>query len=615
MADTADTSPGETIAGYEIVELLGRGGMGEVYRAFDPRLERPVALKVLSPRLAEDEAFRERLLRESRLAAAIDHPNVVPVYDAGDADGTLFIAMRYVDGTDLRGLLLADGPLAPERAIAIAAQLAGALDAAHARGLVHRDVKPSNVLVDHGEGREHCYLADFGLSQSAARGAATDGELLGTVDYVAPEQIRGDSVDGRADEYAFGCLLYETLTGERPFAGSSDIATIYAHLEEEPPPASVRRPELPEAVDAVLARAMAKDPEQRYGTCTELVEEARLALGVAAPPSGHRRFAGIAAVLAIVAAAAVALALAVVLRDDASPAPPAGGSLVRIDAGSRAVAGRLPVAATPSHVLVAGDQLWFAADGALWRMRTHTASPVHVDTVGPVHGLAALGDTVFVAREGKGLLEGVVVPYGSDGFRGDGIALTACSLGGAPSVGLWASDCQGVHRLVSSPGRVRLARNVPIPQPFPATSATTRWCLCDIAAGAGTLWVLGDPGDARVWRITPSGKIAATIELPVVPRSIAFAAGSAWITGPLDDVVLQVDAKTNRVVRRIGVGRGAAGIVSGAGAVWAASQLDGTVSRIDPATGRVTDRIRVTGRPTELAFGDGSVWVTVDERS
>ena len=167
MSDTQDTSA-PIVAGYTVERLIGRGGMGQVFQAFDPRLERPVALKVLSPELADDEAFRERLLRESRLAASLDHPNVVPVYDAGEADGTLFIAMRYVDGTDLRRLLGSEGALPAERAIAVTGQVAAALDAAHARGLVHRDVKPSNVLIDHADGREHCYLADFGLTQSVA---------------------------------------------------------------------------------------------------------------------------------------------------------------------------------------------------------------------------------------------------------------------------------------------------------------------------------------------------------------------------------------------------------------------------------------------------------------
>jgi serine/threonine protein kinase len=230
------------LSAYQVEELIGRGGMGEVYLARDPRLDRPVALKVLGADLAGDERFRERLLRESRLAAGLDHPNVVPIYEAGEAEGRLFIAMRYVDGTDLRALLRRHGALPPERALALAGQVAGALDAAHARGLVHRDVKPSNVLVDDPGGRDHCYLADFGLTQSASDRGPADGSLMGTLDYVAPEQIRGDPIDGRADQYAFACLLFECLTGSLPFRRDSEVATIFAHLEEPPPAASDHRP-------------------------------------------------------------------------------------------------------------------------------------------------------------------------------------------------------------------------------------------------------------------------------------------------------------------------------------------------------------------------------------
>ena len=199
---------------------------------------------MLGADLAGDERFRERLLRESRLAAGLDHPNVVPIYEAGEAEGRLFIAMRYVDGTDLRALLRRHGALAPERALALAGQVAGALDAAHARGLVHRDVKPSNVLVDDPGGRDHCYLADFGLTQSASDRGPADGSLMGTLDYVAPEQIRGDPIDGRADQYALACLLFECLTGTLPFRRDSEMATIFAHLEE-PPPAAERPPARP----------------------------------------------------------------------------------------------------------------------------------------------------------------------------------------------------------------------------------------------------------------------------------------------------------------------------------------------------------------------------------
>ena len=207
MAVGRHITTGDVVAGYEVDALVGRGGMGEVYRAVDTRLERPVALKLLNERLSDDEAFRYRMLRESRLAASLDHPNVVPIFEAGEADGRLFIAMRYVDGTDLRALLRREGTLEPERAVTIAAQVADALDAAHAKGLVHRDVKPSNVLLDQQGGREHAYLADFGLTQSVAEVGPTDGHLMGSVDYVAPEQIRGDQVDGRADVYSLGCLL------------------------------------------------------------------------------------------------------------------------------------------------------------------------------------------------------------------------------------------------------------------------------------------------------------------------------------------------------------------------------------------------------------------------
>ena len=226
---------GSELAGYRVEALRGRGGMGEVYRALDLRLGRPVALKVLAPGLADDERFRDRMLRESRLAASLDHPNVIPVYEAGEAGGRLFIAMRWVEGTDLKALLRRSGALEPARAIALAAQIADALDAAHRGGLVHRDVKPSNVLVDEQGGREHCYLADFGLTQSASDHGPTDGQFMGSVDYVAPEQIRGDEVDGRADQYALACLLFELLTGTLPYRSGSGTATMFAHLDEPAP--------------------------------------------------------------------------------------------------------------------------------------------------------------------------------------------------------------------------------------------------------------------------------------------------------------------------------------------------------------------------------------------
>ena len=270
------------------------------------RLARPVALKLLRLELCADERFRERMLRESRLAAALDHPNVIPIYEAGEADGRLFIAMRYVDGADLRTLLRREGRLDPARAVRIAAQVADALDAAHERGLVHRDVKASNVLVDHPGQREHCYLADFGLTQSASDTGPTDGQFMGTVDYVAPEQIRGDDLDGRADQYALGCLLFELLTGTLPFMPGSEVAAVFAHLQEPPPRATARNAELPAAVDGVLQRALAKDPAERYDGCRAFVDAAAAALGVAAHDGSARRLRGAVAAAALVVVAAVA---------------------------------------------------------------------------------------------------------------------------------------------------------------------------------------------------------------------------------------------------------------------------------------------------------------------
>ena len=277
-----DPRVGTELAGYRIDALLGWGGMSVVYLAVDLRLKRRVALKLLAAGLAEDTSFRDRFIRESELAASIDHPNITPIYEAGTSGDLLFIAMRYVEGCDLRERLHR-GRLDPADAIGILAQVASALDAAHARGLVHRDVKPSNVLLDTGarpDGSDHVYLADFGLTKriSDEPGVGDQGQLMGTIDYVAPEQIAGEEIDGRADVYSLGCVLYECLVGQPPFRSDSDLAAVFSHLEAEPPAPSERRPDLPAALDAVIARALAKDPEQRYPSCRELT---RVALGVA----------------------------------------------------------------------------------------------------------------------------------------------------------------------------------------------------------------------------------------------------------------------------------------------------------------------------------------------
>ena len=339
MPASGDSRIGTELAGYRLEALLGRGGMGVVYRAHDLALDRNVALKILSPDLAEDERFRERFLTESRLAAAIDHQNIIPIYDAGEVAGELYIAMRYVDGSDLKKVL-ADGALPAERAVAILSQVAGALDAAHERGLVHRDVKPSNVLLDD---RGHVYLADFGLSRrlgepGAALGAA---QSLGTIDYVAPEQIRGGEIDGRADLYSLGCLLYECVTGKPPYARSTDSAVLFAHLEEEPP--------APPGLEDVMRRALAKEPDDRFETGHEFVEAARKALGIAEPNRSRWPIAAAAVGVALIGAVLAGFFLT---RSEGGgvAAVPGADSLVRIDPKSNKVAKTIPVGRGASGV-------------------------------------------------------------------------------------------------------------------------------------------------------------------------------------------------------------------------------------------------------------------------
>jgi hypothetical protein len=267
------TAPGRRIAGYQIEEELGRGGMAIVYRARDINLGRIVALKILAPQLASDDSFRQRFIQESRAAAAVDHPHIIPVFEAGKADGELFIAMRYVSTGDVRSLLDASGALPVARAAGIVAQVASALDAAHAHGLVHRDVKPANMLLaESADGSsDHVYLSDFGLSKQslAPTGLTATGQFLGTLDYIAPEQIEGRPVDGRADLYALACATVEMLTGVPPFRRAENVALMYAQLSEPPPLLRERRPELPAAIDQVMGKALAKSPDDRYADCMD----------------------------------------------------------------------------------------------------------------------------------------------------------------------------------------------------------------------------------------------------------------------------------------------------------------------------------------------------------
>jgi serine/threonine-protein kinase len=304
------------IGGYRIVEPIGQGGTSVVYRAEHIRLGRTAALKLLTPRLGEAD-FRDRFLRESKLAASLDHPNIVPVYDAGEEGDVLFIAMACVDGSDLKALLVNEGRLPLRRALRIVSQIASALDAAHARGLVHRDVKPANILVAHDD---RALLSDFGVVKELTSGGATrTGSFIGTIEYCSPEQIEGRDVDPRADVYALACVFYECVVGTSPFHRSSDVAILNAHLHAAPPRLSKAAPDLPPDLEVVLSKALSKSPLDRYASCGEFVAAVRAA--VAERRVHHRRLALSLAVLvaAGLIGAAIAVALSAVLRHEPAP--------------------------------------------------------------------------------------------------------------------------------------------------------------------------------------------------------------------------------------------------------------------------------------------------------
>jgi predicted Ser/Thr protein kinase len=326
-----EVSPGTTFAGFRVESLAGRGAMAAVYRARDDEHEGVVALKLLD---AADERFRERFLRESQLASGLEHPNVVRTLSAGEEDGRLYLAMEYIDGLDLRQLLRRDGRLEPERAVGIVEQAAAALDAAHKRGLVHRDVKPGNILIREDEDGDHAYVCDFGLARHVSSVSSLTGDrgFVGTIDYVSPEQIEGTPVEARADVYSLGCVLYECLTGVRPYDRDSELAVVFAHLNESPPKATDVRPELPAAFDDVFATALAKSRDERYSSCGELAAAARAALRgrVIARRNPRRRMIALAGAVAVAAGGVTAG----ILLTQSSTKPPTTVSATRIAGAS-----------------------------------------------------------------------------------------------------------------------------------------------------------------------------------------------------------------------------------------------------------------------------------------
>jgi len=584
---------GSSVLGYQVEALVGRGGMGVVYRVFDPALHRHVALKLIAPDLALDEEFRERFLQESRAVAALEHPNVVPVYSAGQLEDTMYLAMRFVEGSDLRQVLV-DGPLPPERAIDICAQVAAALDAAHERGLVHRDVKPSNILVGDGD---HVYMGDFGLSRRLDADGPSPGRSLGTIAYVAPEQIRGEQVDRRADCYSLACVLYECLAGRPPFDGRSDAAVLFAHLESEPPTLS--------ELETVLATGLAKAPEDRYPTCTAMVEEARSALGLA-PRRRLWPVIGLAAAIVVAIVAGVALAA----HRSSVAAPDPGGRLAAIDARSGSVGHERRLGDQPNSVAAGGGQVWMTTAGdapALWKVDLATghadqktlganASPRNVVVAGR-YAWVGVGGEVQRFDRASGDLTVVKTPGDSDYL-------------GADSNRVWVAGDR-VYRLRShSEFAATPQLMASISDPANVNDVRGRWSMNGIAAGPDGVWMVGDASDQRLWQVHGAPRLPP-VELGFPPSGVADGDGAVWVTDQLGDRLARIDPGTGHITKFIRVGQEPMAVVATPSGVWVANAIDDTVWRIDPRTDKVM-KVHVGFSPTALAVDGNRIWVVGD---
>jgi DNA-binding beta-propeller fold protein YncE len=611
-------STGSILGDFRVEDEVGRGGMGVVYRAVQVSLGRPVALKVIAGTLADNVAFRERFARESRLTASLDHPNVIPVFAAGEADGVLYIAMRFVDGTDLRSLVAAEGRLEPLRAAGVVAQVASALDAAHERGLVHRDVKPANVLVAARGGGEHVYLTDFGLTKRSASesGLTSAGEWVGTLDYVAPEQLRGDHVDGRADVYALGCVLYETLTGQVPFPREDDVAKLWAHISDTPPLATDLAPDVPRRLAGVARRAMEKDPDDRFGSARDMGRaalaavpgggdtgaRARLAAGRTRLPPARRRRIWLA-LLAVVGAAAVAAAVVALLTADEEADPEAAA----VPAGPPAatiVGDPIPVGDAPGAVAVGGGGIWVANTGSetvtyinARRPRIRSRIPVGEDpsaiAVGPANvWVANFGDRTVskIDIDSRGVTE--TIPVGAAP-----IDLAA------PSGFVWVStEDDRVLKIDAHTNQVVAGDTIRV---------RSRGAL---SLGGERLWVL-DTFDGQLRSIDARSGLGtgAPVALGRLPEDVAAGTIEAWASVAGDGVVEKVPSFVNGPEpKTVPVGGRPEKLALDRSGLWVTDSERDVVMKVDPRAGSISGNpVRVPEDPAGIATGgDGRIWVT-----
>jgi DNA-binding beta-propeller fold protein YncE len=575
-----ELAPGAVFSGHRIEAVVGRGGMGVVYRAEQVALGRTVALKVIAPELLDDATTKARFLREARAGASIEHPHVIPLLHADEADGVAYLVMRFVDGDDVRTLLRRTGPLDPQRAAAIGAQVGEALDAIHAAGLVHRDIKPANVLLGSGD---HVYVSDFGLAkQSLSHGSETrSGQWVGTLDFVAPEQIRGERVDARTDVYALGGLLFYMLTATAPFSDhEGDGAKLWAHLTETPPPVSSLRPDLPAPFDDVLARAMAKDPDERYPSAGDLgraglaaargedpaEKERTVAVDAAAPelPTADRpmrlgarpRWAPRWTIAAGGAVAVGVAVVAVILLTGSGGSPRRTGK----QAADVHVGLRVNVVSRPNAVVVSGGAAWVSSGGAERVTRLDAVSGRKVapaPAVGrSVVGMAATGDGVWVALRDPGR----IVRFDRSGAQ----------------VG----------------STLRLAGNA-----------------VDIDATPEAVWVALDSSRDSVVRYDPAtAKRVLTVSPAGGVRAIAAAPDGAWIAHRRAPTVAHLDGRTGRQSRLRRLREPPYDLEYGAGYTWASLRSDNTLAQITPRTGAFV-YVAAPQDPRQIATAGGRAFV------
>jgi YVTN family beta-propeller protein len=579
-----DLNPGAVFAGHRIEGIAGRGGMGVVYRATHLALDHVVALKVIAPDLAGDERFRRRFADESRIAVSIRHPNVVQIHHAGEEQGLLFVTMDLIEGTDLRGLLRERGAIDPGDAVRIIQPVAAALDAAHAKGLVHRDIKPGNVLIERRDGEdEHIYLTDFGLARAieATTGITATGAFVGTLDYVAPEQIRGQRVDARADVYALGCVLFELLTGNPPFAARDDkVAKMYAHLQEEPPRLRVLHPELPAELDHVVARALAKEPDERFPSAGDL-GRAAAAASAGSPTVEAERSVAVGA---------------------AAPGPPeATTSAERVRAEAEPIESETASATTlRGQVAPTPDRL----------------PPPARRSRGPLIGLVGAGvaaaviAVILISGGGGDEPSTTAAPPATGGGEQGGTSTGGATVSGKPvpvgtlpinlahgQQGLWVSNRLGESISLVDGDPAKEVGQFPVPLKPEG-----------VAVGGGSIWVSGYD-QASLLRVNPdSGAVESTIPVGTPPGNLAFGQGALWVADSGANTVSKVDPSSGQV-RTITVGANPYGLAVEGDAVWVTNRGDGTIQRINPLNGRADSPIGVGQNPKGIAVADGAEWV------